>query len=102
MRLTDLRPAWTDRPHDNRAGLAVVLDCPGPCCQGKPEAERHRIQVPFRNPVDGGKPMGDASTNCWLRIGDTFETLSLKPSVDARGILHAHFNLTDGAIDLQA
>jgi hypothetical protein len=98
VRLADLRPAWTDRPHDNRSGLAVVLDCPGPCCQQKPEVERYRIQVIFLNPIDGGKPMGSAASCRWTRTGETFETLTLRPSVDAREIHHAHFTLTDGTL----
>ena len=67
VRLADLRPAWTDSPHDNRSGLA-------------------------------GKPMGSAASCRWTRTGETFETLTLRPSVDAREIHHAHFTLTDGTL----
>jgi len=51
-----------------------------------------RIPVAFTNPVDGGAPFGPESRSngpptprpLWTRTGDTFETLSLTPSIDTR------------------
>jgi len=61
-----------------------------------------RIPVAFTNPVDGGAPFGPESRPngvpiprvLWTRVGDTFETLSLSPSIDAskthEGGWHGH------------
>ena len=81
MRLTDLNPVFVgggghgvsmngeDVPR--RDGVGVMLDCPcgaGIC----------RLYVPFTNPLDGGPQHGPQG---WQRTGETFETLSLTPSI---------------------
>ena len=45
----------------------------------------HRLGVQFLNPVDGGAPMevSDSTRYLWKREGETFDTLTLGPSVDA-------------------
>lgn len=41
----------------------------------------HIISIAFENPLDGGPPAPGRLH--WKRTGDTFETLTLAPSVDA-------------------
>lgn len=83
MRLTDLNPRWVghggngyldkDRqPVPWRHGVGVSFECPCGCDQ--------RCFVNFKNPIDGG-PHVDCSGPFWQRTGETFETLTLAPSI---------------------
>lgn len=89
MKLTELDPRWwvLDK---TRHGLGVNFLCP--CCRDV------MISVAFENPLDGG-PKSDFHKIHWQRIGDTFETLSLQPSIRFR---HAagewHGYITNGEI----
>jgi hypothetical protein len=105
IRLVDLNPAWIDQ--EGRKGLGVAYDCILKHC-------KLRIWTLFANPLDGGPAYvgnsralildlkGDEDAwniiGCgdfrWTRKGDTFETLSMTPSVDAYE--HGHKTLTDG------
>lgn len=87
MRLTDLHPQWMDaggegisnadgNPAPERHGVGVLLDCP---CGNRDVG--HQLYVPFANPLDGGPPMETGKNNGWQRTGDTFETLTLAPSI---------------------
>ena len=123
MRLLDLNPRWWARG-DGRRGMGLTFDCPGACCAarlptttpGAAEApkkiedhpHRRRLGVAFANPIDGGAsdslvPHHDGAGHViyssapeWTRTGDTFETLSLHPSVDASAAGHWHGFITDG------
>ena len=84
MKLTDLNPNWfcsggdgvfnaaTGEPVPRRDRIGVSFDCPCGCDQ--------RLAIGFENPPDGGPPAWD-KVPTWRRIGDTFETLDLKPSI---------------------
>lgn len=88
MRLADLDPHWVGAggegvysrapdgtlvPAPERHGVGLSFDCPcGKCGQ--------RCYVDFENPIDGGAPMPDPRPR-WNRSGDTFETLTLTPSI---------------------
>jgi len=77
MRLTDLHPKFLALS-DGRAGCGVQCDCPcgNPACLP--------LFVPFLNPLDGGPPFHVSATGepwGWQRTGDTFETLTLTPSI---------------------
>jgi hypothetical protein len=104
VRLVDLSPRWgidTDlviggfrRYFDDRRGMAVSFDCP--CgCQGTPRETR--LAVWFANPIDCGPPTASAE-RLWQRTGDTFETLSLRPSIDASMHGHWHGFITAGEV----
>lgn len=58
-------------PLPRRTGIGIILmRCPCGCDEP--------LFVPFKNPLDGGpscEPRG------WERTGDTFETLTLSPSI---------------------
>lgn len=83
MRLVDLNPHWVGaggegvtrhgQPMPERDGVAVEFDCPCGACG-------IRCLVPFDNPVDGLGPW-DPARSLWRRTGDTFETLTLTPSI---------------------
>ena len=97
MKLTELNPGWVGaggegisdkdgNPVPRRVGVGVAFDCPCGCDS--------RAYIPFANPLDGGTGVGRAPH--WDRIGDTFETLTLKPSIQRVGGCEWHGFLTDG------
>jgi len=72
-----------------REGVALDFDCP--CMCGS------RVCVSFANPLDGGEPV---SGHNWQRTGETFDALSLMPSIlvtTPRGC-GWHGYVTNGAI----
>jgi hypothetical protein len=67
------------------------------CQQLLPES--HRLVVWFENPVDGLPPEFTA-THRWQRTGETFETMTLTPSINAQGEYPGcwHGHITNGEI----
>lgn len=91
MRLTDLDPNfWTAEA--GRAGQGITFLCP--CCLTQ------HLGVWFANPVDGGPPAPPELSPAprWQRSGDTLETLTLSPSIDASASGHWHGFIVDGEI----
>jgi hypothetical protein len=72
LKLTDLHPQFLGGTGDGREGVGIGFDCP---CGG---AECGQLYVPFANPLDGGPQYGPQG---WKRTGETFETLTLEPSI---------------------
>lgn len=81
MRLTDLHPEFVDAggegiskldgsPVPKRDGVGVEFDCPCGCA--------FRLYIPFVNPIDGQRQYDYKG---WQRTGETFETLTLTPSI---------------------
>lgn len=79
MKLTDLAPTFyahggegiTDASGNavpQRDGMGLICNCPCGC--------ETQLCVPFENPISGGDPQKG-----WKRTGDTFETLTLAPSI---------------------
>lgn len=101
MRLLELDPHWMKGYFDGpeRHGMGITFDCPH-CPAGK----RTRLGVAFVNPVDGGAPMPLDPTGkngwrfLWRRTGDTFETLTLTPSIDASAQGHWHGFISNGDV----
>ena len=83
MRLVDLDPGWfvTDSGRD---GMGLTFLCP--CCR------RQYLGVWFANPIDGAPPAapGIFPLPRWLRTGETFDTLTLQPSIDCSKSGHWH------------
>ncbi len=98
MKLTDLEPRWLVagywEPSDTttsgriqrfanngRHGMGLSFLCP--------VHRDHRLAVLFANPVDGGVP-AEIRPGCyaWHRTGETFDVLTLGPSIDASGSTH--------------
>jgi hypothetical protein len=84
VRLVDLKPRWVGaggdgissadgQPVPRRDGVGVSFDCPCGCDR--------RCFVAFTNPLDGGSPHISPGQPTWERTGDTFETLTLSPSL---------------------
>ena len=84
MRLLDLNPCWMGAGGEGvynadgtkaepREGVGIIMDCP---CGNHDES--HQLYVPFANPLDGKGPF---DTRGWQREGETFETLTLRPSI---------------------
>ena len=104
MRLVELEPRWASdadiviggvsKHFENRFGMACSFWCP--CCLGVAGKET-RLAVWFANPIDGLPPTDDA-TNLWHRTGETFETLTLSPSIDASKHGHWHGFLVNGEV----
>lgn len=97
MKLVDLDPHWlghggqgvtetaTGKPVPLRERIGIRMNCPCGC--GTP------LCVTFTNPVDGQGPIGGTT---WERQGETFETLTLRPSVQRVGGCNWHGYITDG------
>lgn len=85
MKLVELNPMFvatggpgvtssaTGEPVPKTEGVGVLFDCP---CGN--HAEDHRCYVPFSNPIGPGPYTGPKG---WERTGETFETLTLSPSI---------------------
>lgn len=75
MRLTELKPRWVVDAA-GRQGMGIGLLCP--ICKAE------MIAVWFKQPLDGGPPASDQK-HLWNRTGDSFDNLTLSPSIDASG-----------------
>ena len=102
MKLTDLNPRWigsggegvSDKDGDpvpERNGVAISFECP--CGRGD------RVCIEFNNPTDGLGPH-DPTRNLWNRTGETFETLTLTPSIQRAEPAGCHWHgfITNGEI----
>jgi hypothetical protein len=113
MRLRDLQPRWFDVPGIGTDKDGITFLCPCPRCRaaGQPV----RLGVQFANPVQGGvgvemtardrlRHVHDLRTfdvppgTLWHRTGETFDDMTLTPSVDAEASGHWHGFLTNGEI----
>jgi len=80
VRLTELDPTFpgargegvtrNGQPMPERRGVGLMCNCPCGC--------ESLLYVPFANPLDGGPQL---EAQGWQREGDTFETLTLAPSI---------------------
>ena len=73
MRLVELDPHWTCDTL-GRHGQGISFECP--------VHRDHRLAVMFSNPVDGLPACGE-SKYLWQRTGETWDDLTLGPSIDA-------------------
>lgn len=94
MRLLDLDPRWFTEG-DSPDLVGITFNCP--CCGGK-----NRLGVLFKEPIDrDGLPTDTHWTEqetLWTRTGETFETLSLSPSIDCSKFGHWHGFITNGMV----
>lgn len=77
--------SWSEAAKRN---VGMTFDCP--CCRTR------RLLVHFRNPVGGTAP--EPGVRLWDRVGETFDTMTLAPSIDASSFGHAHFSVVGGLI----
>lgn len=97
MKLTELEPRWIGigRGFEFTSKFGVTFLCP--CCR------KQRVGILFDPILD---PDNDAwkaewawpGGKKWQRTGDTFETLSLSPSIDLSAHGHWHGFITNGEI----
>lgn len=69
-------------PARHGIGVSFLCPCPEHTAQRTGDDDHDfslRVFVPFTNPLDGGAPPDPRTT--WDREGDTFETLTLRPSI---------------------
>lgn len=100
MRLVDLDPHWLvsrdangyEQPGGRRIGITFLCPCG---CRGT-DRER-RLWATFKNPIDGGEAEPDWPVY-WQRSGETFEDLTLSPSIDASRFGHWHGFITNGEV----
>jgi hypothetical protein len=94
VKLADLNPRWFGVD-----GLVVGVSFDCPCCAGAT-----RLAVPFEPTFafPGVEPHGEGHTYLqpdphWKRAGDSFDNLTLTPSVDASKHGHWHGSIANGA-----
>jgi hypothetical protein len=95
MRLIDLNPRWTGSS-EIKEGL--TFDCP--------HCRTQRLGLLFKNPIDPNGWLAKGVTrhhdkNEWDRVGETFETLTLTPSINTTNFgfdSHWHGFIKDGEI----
>lgn len=99
MKLTDLKPRWTGYPGPIYDGISFLC----------PHCMAQRLAINFRPAIDPNllwdkivQPSYEGK-NVWKRIsGDSFDNLSINPSVDASDAIefknHWHGFIIDGEI----
>lgn len=93
-KLVDLHPAWGGGVFDGvaRRGISLQFACP---CLAE-SCPWGTISVWFANALDGLPTLVGGPRTRWQRTGDTFETLTLSPSIHCVG--HWHGWLKDGVL----
>ena len=101
MKLTDLHPSFIGRggdgitdkdgnPVPHQKGVGLTCDCPCGNTECLP------LYVQFENPLEGEQVQGNQPR--WHREGDTFETLTLSPSIQRIGGCGFHGYIRNGEI----
>lgn len=101
VKLTDLSPSFVGAggegvsnadgsPVPRRDGIGLLFDCPCQKCGT-------RAFVYFKNPMDG-QPARAGGSPTWQRTGNTFETISLTPSILRTTGCGWHGYLTEGLL----
>lgn len=97
-RLADLNPRWLRAIADPLSqGYGVEFDCP--CGNHDAPGCPRRIWLMFANPIGG--PPARIGKQKWQRTGDTFESMTLEPSIHHRspdGDTHWHGWLRNGGM----
>lgn len=77
----------TRYPVPLRVGIGIVFNCPCGCGD--------RVYIGFSNPISGGGRVGGAAPT-WQRTGDTFEDMTLSPSIQRMGGCRWHGWIRNG------
>jgi hypothetical protein len=112
VKLIDLDPRWVgaggagvarkdpatgeQKPVPERHGVGISFKCP---CGRSDYDNGHtpRVCVEFDKPLDGGSPHR-TDGHVWQRTGETFETLTLTPSIQRVGGCAWHGWITNGEV----
>lgn len=114
MKLVDLKPRWLGAggegiynrneqgeliPAPERHGVGITFICPCGTHPSDDEYDTDRCAILFENPLDGGGRF-DSTTkgHYWTRTGETFETLTLTPSIQRVDGCRWHGFITNGEI----
>lgn len=113
-KLTDLAPEWVGgggdhvwnadgSPVPRREGIGLSFLCPCATCAAKRTGNKDedfylRVYVGLTNPIDGGPPFDPRPGAQWSRVGETFDTLTLRPSILDKGRCGWHGFVTDGQV----
>ena len=109
MKLIDLDPKWVGsggegitkdgQPVPKRQGVGISFRCP---CGTHPRDDDYgtdRCVILLNNPLDGGGKFDDTPDgHYWTREGETFETLTLSPSIQRVGGCQWHGFIRNGEI----
>ena len=91
MKLIDLDPNWFTTT-EGRHGMGITFLCP--------HCKEQALGIWFANPIDCGPPadpvFGPAPR--WHREGDTFENMTISPSIDVSAHGHWHGFIINGEI----
>lgn len=105
MKLTELEPKWISLhgwASESIFRVGLTFRCPH-CMIGK-RGETGYLGVYFANPIDPdnllgtGMSFGKLAANLWQRTGDSFDNLTLTPSIDVSQHGHWHGYITNGEI----
>ena len=107
MRLVDLNPQWLSsggagvsdqegNPVPRRDKVAIKFDCP--CGSDECKKPWKRVCLTLSNPPDGGPPVSSKMEHSWEMSGDSFENLTLKPSIQRVGGCEWHGWVTKGEV----
>lgn len=111
MRLTELSPKWVSLngwSDENPFYIGVTFQCPH--CIGKPEHgpdRARRLYAMFDKPIDPANLTAKWGFDVaswfpdqlrWHREGDTFDTLSLTPSINTSTSGHWHGTISNGEL----
>jgi hypothetical protein len=89
VRLVDLNPRWLSHA-EGREGTFIDFDCPCGACGSS-------ISIAVDPPLDGGVPAADAAHQ-WKREGESFDTLTLRPSLERKDHCRWHGFITNGEV----
>jgi hypothetical protein len=107
MKLADLDPRWLGAggdgvtradgsPAPERHGVGIIFECP--CGRSEhDDGGSHAIAIEFDRPLDGG-PAHRTDGKVWQRTGETFETLTLSPSIQRIGGCGWHGWIRNGEV----
>lgn len=98
MKLTELDPRWYTVEGANGAAVGISFDCPHCRTQRLGVAFHHKGHEAMEDSViHAASPL---TNHIWDIEGDTFENLTLTPSVDASQVAggHWHGHITNGEI----
>lgn len=104
MKLTELNPHWITFSQNCGVPVYIGMTFRCPHCPAGDRGETGYIAVYFDKPVDPEQwlprcePLGKLAEFQWHRVGETFETLTLTPSINAGGVGHWHGWITNGEI----
>lgn len=83
MKFSLLDPHWMSA--DGRERMGILFQCPACLSENRGHGLGHYLAVYFSNPADGGPPATPKHVPSprWRRDGDTFDDLTISPSIDA-------------------